>query len=115
MAGQRPAEKKLVAQASEWRYHDGPDPPDRGWMTTAHDDSAWRNGRAPFGYGDISDFNRYRLTDTGVSPTAIPGMRGGTYIATGLEHDEIGAPDYTPENRVRMMAKRYRKLETISC
>jgi 2-oxoglutarate ferredoxin oxidoreductase subunit alpha len=43
-----------------------------------------------------------------------PGMSGGTFVATGLEHDEAGAPNYTPENRERMMRKRYRKLETLT-
>ena len=59
-------------------------------------------------------FMRYRVTDTGVSPTMVPGMENGMYVATGLEHDELGAPNYTPENREKMMAKRYRKLETLA-
>ncbi len=59
-------------------------------------------------------YRRYRRTDSGVSPMAIPGMADGMYIATGLEHDETGAPNYTPENRERMMAKRYRKLGTLA-
>lgn len=61
-----------------------------------------------------SGYNRYRVTDTGVSPMAIPGMAAGMYVATGLEHDETGAPSYTPENRGVMMQKRYRKLETLA-
>ena len=59
------------------------------------------------------DYHRFLDTDTGISPTSIPGMPGGTFVATGLEHDEKGAPSYTPENRNKMMAKRYRKLETL--
>jgi 2-oxoglutarate ferredoxin oxidoreductase subunit alpha len=60
------------------------------------------------------EFNRFKLTESGVSPVTTPGMPGGMYVATGLEHDEIGAPNYTPENRERMMTKRYRKLDTLS-
>ena len=59
------------------------------------------------------DYHRFLDTDTGISPTSIPGMPGGTFVTTGLEHDEKGAPSYTPENRNKMMAKRYRKLETL--
>ena len=64
--------------------------------------------------GNMDDYLRYLDTETGVSPTTKPGMKDGMYIATGLEHDEEGAPSYTPENRNKMMDKRYRKLETLS-
>jgi len=67
----------------------------------------------PNGDGEEA-YSRYRLTDSGVSPMAVPGTAGGMYIATGLEHDETGAPSYTPVNREKMMAKRYRKLETLA-
>jgi 2-oxoglutarate ferredoxin oxidoreductase subunit alpha len=63
---------------------------------------------------DLEDYRRFRVTETGVSPMAIPGTPGGMYISTGLEHDERGAPNYTPENHEQMMAKRYRKLETLA-
>lgn len=68
---------------------------------------------SPNGDGAES-YRRYRQTNSGVSPMAIPGVADGMYIATGLEHDETGAPNYTPENRERMMAKRYRKLGTLA-
>ncbi|MCZ6766378.1 MAG: 2-oxoacid:acceptor oxidoreductase subunit alpha, partial [bacterium] len=64
--------------------------------------------------GDMDGYLRFLDTDTGISPMTIPGMKDGMYIASGLEHDELGAPSYTPENRVKMMDKRYRKLETLS-
>jgi 2-oxoglutarate ferredoxin oxidoreductase subunit alpha len=57
-------------------------------------------------------YRRYELTDDGVSPMAIPGMRGGHYVAEGLEHDERGAPNYSPEMHRAMMEKRYRKVES---
>lgn len=59
-----------------------------------------------------NDYKRYALTEDGVSPMAIPGMRGGHYVAEGLEHNEYGAPNYTPEMHSAMMEKRYRKVET---
>jgi 2-oxoglutarate ferredoxin oxidoreductase subunit alpha len=57
-------------------------------------------------------YKRYRLTPDGVSPMAIPGMKGGQYVAEGLEHLETGAPDYEPETHRRMMDKRFQKVET---
>jgi len=57
-------------------------------------------------------YKRYALTETGISPMAIPGMRGGCYTAEGLEHLESGAPNYDPETHRLMTEKRYRKVET---
>jgi 2-oxoglutarate ferredoxin oxidoreductase subunit alpha len=62
----------------------------------------------------LADYKRFADTDTGVSPTMIPGMEGATYITSGLEHDEWGHASYTPENRARMTAKRFRKMETLA-
>jgi len=60
------------------------------------------------------EYMRFKDTQTGVSPMAIPGTPGGMYIATGLEHDEVGAPNYRPKNHEKMMEKRYRKLTTLA-
>jgi 2-oxoglutarate ferredoxin oxidoreductase subunit alpha len=54
---------------------------------------------------------RYRVTETGVSPMTIPGMKGGHYTAEGLEHNEKGNPNYTPEMHSAMMDKRRRKVD----
>lgn len=61
--------------------------------------------------GRDNGYERYALTEDGVSPMAIPGMRGGHYVAEGLEHDERGAPNYSPEMHRAMTEKRYRKVE----
>lgn len=58
------------------------------------------------------DYRRYRHTETGISPMAIPGMPGGMYVADSLEHDEYGHPNQQPLNHEEMMAKRARKVET---
>jgi 2-oxoglutarate ferredoxin oxidoreductase subunit alpha len=62
----------------------------------------------------LEDYKRFADTETGVSPTMTPGMPGAAYVTSGLEHDEWGHANYTPENRARMVAKRYRKLETLA-
>ena len=58
-------------------------------------------------------FKRYALTDDGVSPMPIPGEDDLRYMGTGLEHDESGAPNYSPENHEAMSAKRFRKLKAL--
>ncbi len=57
------------------------------------------------------EYNRYVLTENGVSPMSIPGQAGGQYIATGLEHNEEGLHRYDEATHTIMTQKRYRKLE----
>jgi 2-oxoglutarate/2-oxoacid ferredoxin oxidoreductase subunit alpha len=64
------------------------------------------NGHGPDGEGYL----RYKLTESGISPMSLPGMKGGQYTAEGLEKEESGAPEYTPEVHARNFAKRARKL-----
>ncbi len=59
------------------------------------------------------EYQRYKLTDDGISPMADPGTPGGIHIATGLEHNENGLPSYTSANHEAMQAKRFRKLEGV--
>ncbi|MBI1885335.1 MAG: 2-oxoacid:acceptor oxidoreductase subunit alpha, partial [Chloroflexi bacterium] len=56
------------------------------------------------------DYMRYTITDSGVSPMAVPGVDPHTYVAPGLEHDERGHPVLTPAVHEAMTAKRFRKL-----
>ena len=70
--------------------------------------------RSVFQETDGMPFARYRHTESGVSKISIPGQSTHTYIATGLEHNEEGNPNYTPENHAKMSHKRYKKMEFIS-
>ena len=64
---------------------------------------------------DLKDgYTRFKMTENGVSPMSLPGMVGGCYAATGLEHSEKGAPNFTPKMHVQMSAKRARKIEVCS-
>ncbi len=56
----------------------------------------------------------YAYTASGISPITAPGPGAMTYVATGLEHDEHGHPDYEPEDHTAMMEKRFRKLDTAA-
>jgi hypothetical protein len=41
-----------AGSATAWRYLDGGQEPDAAWQEAAFDDSQWKSGRAPLGYGD---------------------------------------------------------------
>jgi 2-oxoglutarate ferredoxin oxidoreductase subunit alpha len=58
----------------------------------------------------LGDYKRYEVTESGISPRSLPGMKDAMFTATGLEHTEKGTPDYTPENHTRMSEKRHRKI-----
>jgi len=64
---------------------------------------------------ELKDYMRYRLTDNGVSPMSVPGEEGGSFVATGLEHNEHGGPAYDTETHRAMSAKRHRKLASAAC
>ncbi len=56
---------------------------------------------------------RFRFTETGISPISRPGMPGGNYLASGIEHDEHGAPTANGEMHSRMNDKRLRKFDPL--
>lgn len=56
------------------------------------------------------DYKRYRNTESGISPMAIPGTEGVTYTADGLEHSEAGIPSSQSKDHVLQLDKRQRKL-----
>jgi 2-oxoglutarate ferredoxin oxidoreductase subunit alpha len=56
------------------------------------------------------DYKRYRNTESGVSPMAIPGTEGVTYTADGLTHAESGVPSSQSKDHRLQLDKRERKL-----
>ena len=58
-------------------------------------------------------YKRYALTSSGVSPMAIPGTAGATYVADGLEHNERGTPSSQAADHLAQMDKRARKLAQL--
>jgi 2-oxoglutarate ferredoxin oxidoreductase subunit alpha len=56
---------------------------------------------------------RYLLTESGVSPMAIPGTPGTTYTADGLEHNERGLPSSQAGDHLAQMDKRARKIAQL--
>jgi 2-oxoglutarate ferredoxin oxidoreductase subunit alpha len=80
----------------------------------------WPNGQgdsAPVGAGYNDDaYWRYKNTESGISPRAVPGVPGHIYVAATDEHDEDGtliSDEFTnPQKRRKMVEKRARKMET---
>jgi 2-oxoglutarate ferredoxin oxidoreductase subunit alpha len=63
------------------------------------------------------EYKRYLITESGVSPRAIPGIPGFTHVVSSDEHDENGvliSDEYTNATKRRaMMEKRMRKVPGI--
>jgi len=56
-------------------------------------------------------YKRYAITESGISPMAIPGNPGTAYTADGLEHNERGLPSSQSGDHIRQLDKRAKKLE----
>jgi 2-oxoglutarate ferredoxin oxidoreductase subunit alpha len=63
---------------------------------------------------ELETYVRYALTESGVSPISEPGMAGGNYLASGIEHNEHGAPTANGAVHARMNEKRIRKLDPLT-
>jgi 2-oxoglutarate/2-oxoacid ferredoxin oxidoreductase subunit alpha len=82
---------------------------DRGELITTAPSTSSGDGNA--------GYLRYKITESGISPRAIPGVPGHTHTAATDEHDEDGgliSDEFTnPTKRRAMMEKRMRKVAGI--
>jgi 2-oxoglutarate ferredoxin oxidoreductase subunit alpha len=82
-------------------------PIDRGDVIGLNGDSAPANG----------DFKRYLITESGISPRALPGTPGYAHVVATDEHDEEGvliSDEFTdPHKRQAIHEKRMRKIEGV--
>jgi 2-oxoglutarate/2-oxoacid ferredoxin oxidoreductase subunit alpha len=62
---------------------------------------------------ELENYARFQITESGISPISHPGMKGGNYLASGIEHNERGAPTASGEVHARMNEKRIRKLQPL--
>jgi 2-oxoglutarate ferredoxin oxidoreductase subunit alpha len=62
---------------------------------------------------ELDNYIRFRITETCISPISHPGMAGGNYLASGIEHNEAGAPTAKGEIHAKMNEKRIRKLNPL--
>jgi 2-oxoglutarate/2-oxoacid ferredoxin oxidoreductase subunit alpha len=58
-------------------------------------------------------FLRYKITESGISPRPIPGVKGGDHVASSYEHWENGFSTEHFEARVDMVNKRERKIHEL--
>ena len=85
--------------------------PDLGSVVTEQDleDAVQEAGR----------FKRYMYDDEegsgrgGVSRRSLPGQKGGNFLASGNEHNEVGHISEDPDNRTIQMNRRMSKLDAI--
>ena len=62
---------------------------------------------------ELANYARFKLTESGISPISQPGMAGGNYLASGIEHNEAGRPTASGEMHARMNEKRFRKFNPL--
>jgi 2-oxoglutarate ferredoxin oxidoreductase subunit alpha len=58
-------------------------------------------------------YQRFRFTETGISPRVLLGTKNGIHWYTGDEHNEFGHISEEPTNRTLMVEKRMKKLGTV--
>jgi len=82
--------------------------------TTPFDTRNLKIDRGQFASAGSGEFPRYKITENGVSPRALPGQPGGIFRAVSDEHDEYGYLTEEPTTCKAMNDKRMRKLEYIA-
>lgn len=65
-------------------------------------------------YEGGNGYRRYEITETGVSPRAIPPVKEAVVHANSDEHDEYGMTSEDPYVTTTMTDKRLRKLDTLA-
>ncbi len=93
-----------------------------GFTTFAPDSINWQpeidRGELITGLREMDgEYLRYEITDSGISPRAIPGTPGHMHVVATDDHDEDGSlisDEYTnPHKRRDIMEKRQRKMDGI--
>ena len=89
-------------------------PIDRGELILPNGNGNGANSAS--GYNDKA-YLRYKNTESGISPRAVPGMPGHIFTAATDEHDEDGtliSDEFTnPHKRRMMVEKRARKMQGV--
>jgi 2-oxoglutarate ferredoxin oxidoreductase subunit alpha len=62
---------------------------------------------------ELTNYARFKLTESGISPISHPGLAGGNYLAAGIEHNEFGRPTASGEMHAKMNEKRFRKFNPL--
>ncbi len=62
---------------------------------------------------DLENYVRFKNNESGISPISCPGIPNGNFLASGIEHNENGAPTAKGEVHAKMNEKRFRKLNPL--
>ena len=73
-----------------------------------------RGGFVAGEYEGAEEYKRYKITENGVSPRAIPLTKNTIVRANSDEHDEYGYTTEEPELTIEMNDKRFRKLDALN-
>jgi 2-oxoglutarate ferredoxin oxidoreductase subunit alpha len=79
---------------------------DEGWLKRYDRDT-------PSAEALAEGYKRFQYTESGVSPITHPGIEGGDYIASGIEHNELGYPVSDVGIHRKMHDKRYKKMDGV--
>jgi len=74
-------------------------------------DAVALDGQRKLATTTVEHYQRYEVTDDGVSPMALPGTPGLEYTADGLEHSPRGTPSSQAAHHLEQLDKRQRKLQ----
>jgi len=64
-------------------------------------------------YRGEEEYKRHKFTEDGVSPRAMPGMKGAIVRTNADEHNESGYTTEDPELTTKMADKRFKKLDIL--
>lgn len=62
---------------------------------------------------DLENYVRFKNSESGISPVSYPGIPNGNFLASGIEHNDSGAPTAKGEVHAKMNEKRFRKLNPL--
>jgi 2-oxoglutarate ferredoxin oxidoreductase subunit alpha len=65
-------------------------------------------------YTEGEEYKRHRFTENGVSPRAIPGIKGAIVRTNADEHNELGYTTEDPALSTKMADKRFKKLDALT-
>jgi 2-oxoglutarate ferredoxin oxidoreductase subunit alpha len=64
-------------------------------------------------YAGEEEYKRHKFTEDGVSPRAMPGMKGAMVRTNADEHNESGYTTEDPDLTTKMTGKRFKKLDAL--
>lgn len=63
---------------------------------------------------ESADYKRYQYSEDGISPRSLPGIPGMLNHFNSYEHDEAGHDNDDTQERINMITKRMKKIDTLA-